>query len=163
MKINEILYKSLINCNWFQSSGSMDNISYNFDRQIVTSRKQLIKNIQSLSWENICQDAQGDLMEYLGTYYTEEFDNYWNKNVIYIKKNYLPTILDNINGAIKDKDFSPEIIYSISHNILMIIISDYYSGYYESVFFKNLLEIYLSGHIPCGWKGKYPEGRIMVY
>lgn len=107
--------------------------------------------------------CKGDLTEHLGTYYTDEFDNYWNENVILVKEKYLPPILESINRAIKDKDYSAEMIFSIRQNILMIIISDYYSDYYESIFFKNLLEVYLSGHIPCGWKGKYPEGKIIVY
>lgn len=58
MKINEKLYKSLISCNWFQNSGSTDNTSYNFDRQIIMDKEQLFKNIQSMSWENVCLDAK---------------------------------------------------------------------------------------------------------
>ena len=28
---------------------------------------------------------------------------------------------------------------------------------------KSVEEAYLSGGIPCGWDGKYPEGRMVVY
>ncbi|PGC52826.1 hypothetical protein COM14_03595 [Bacillus pseudomycoides] len=38
-----------------------------------------------------------------------------------------------------------------------------YEEYYKSAFYKEMLEIYLSGHIPCGWNGKYPEGNIFIY
>jgi hypothetical protein len=30
-------------------------------------------------------------------------------------------------------------------------------------FFLNLMEWYRLGHWPCGWEGKYPEGKLIVY
>ena len=40
---------------------------------------------------------------------------------------------------------------------------NFYSEYYKSDFFDKMLAIYLSGHLPCGWSGEYPEGRFFVY
>ena len=31
------------------------------------------------------------------------------------------------------------------------------------VFFLHLLEIYESGNLPCGWEGKWPDGKLIVF
>ena len=48
-------------------------------------------------------------------------------------------------------------------NIVLILMANFYSDFYKADFFIALLEIYLSGHLPCGWNGSYPEGKIMIY
>lgn len=61
------------------------------------------------------------------------------------------------------EEISKELINEISFNIISIFMADFYSEYYQCVFYENVLKIYLAGQLPCGWDGKYPEGRIMVY
>ncbi len=34
---------------------------------------------------------------------------------------------------------------------------------HSAFFFLELLTVYQSGHFPCGWKGRWPEGRLIVY
>ena len=36
-------------------------------------------------------------------------------------------------------------------------------GFDQNEFFDRMLKIYLSGHLPCGWSGEYPEGKFFVY
>lgn len=31
------------------------------------------------------------------------------------------------------------------------------------VFFSHLLEVYRSGHFPCGWVGSWPAGKLLYY
>lgn len=116
-----------------------------------------------MEWENTFLDADGEISGYLHTHHNKEYNESWNKAVNIIKEEYLPPILDKIKKLIGEKNYSLELMPYISYNVLDILMADFYSNFYESVFFKNLSEIYLSGHIPCGWKGKYPEGKIMVY
>ena len=33
----------------------------------------------------------------------------------------------------------------------------------EETFFTNLMHWYRLGHWPCGWEGRYPEGKLIVY
>ena len=163
MEINKRLYQSLVDCKWFENCGVMDNCTYDFEVYIVKTEKELMKSIQSIAWENTCLEAQGDLSEYLHIYHRKEFDEYWNKEVDIIKETYYPPISDKIEKIIEEKNYPLEIKADLDYTILLILMADYYSEFYESVFFKNLLEIYLSGHLPCGWKGKYPDGKIMVF
>lgn len=45
-------------------------------------------------------------------------------------------------------------------NILSIFMLEYYAKYYSSDFYTKMFKIYFAGHLPCGWFGEYPNGRI---
>jgi hypothetical protein len=56
------------------------------------------------------------------------------------------------------------------HEILDEIIGDLYACFFAravdeagSPFFERLLSAYQSGAWPCGWEGRYPEGKLAVY
>lgn len=38
-----------------------------------------------------------------------------------------------------------------------------YKEYFETTFYKEILEIYECGNIPCGWNGTYPQRKMIVY
>jgi len=91
-----------------------------------------------------------------------EYNKYWNSEIELIKKEYLPSILDKIIER-NEKRFLIEILDDVKMNIVLILMADFYSDFYKADFFIALLEIYFSGHLPCGWNGSYPEGKIMIY
>lgn len=45
-------------------------------------------------------------------------------------------------------------------NIIMVLS---YSKYYQSSFYQKLLYVYEHGYLPCGWSGRYPKGKLLVY
>lgn len=108
-------------------------------------------------------EEQGNLTGYLHMNHRTEYNEYWNKEVGIIKEKYLPAIVDKIGIKLKEKKYSPEIMNDIRYNLIIIMMADFYSEFYTSYFYTNILEIYLSGHVPCGWQGKYPSGKLIVF
>lgn len=43
------------------------------------------------------------------------------------------------------------------------IIESEYRNYLSTNFFQGTVEYYLSGHFPCGWVGKFPNGLFLLY
>jgi hypothetical protein len=39
----------------------------------------------------------------------------------------------------------------------------YLSSGHRSFFFSELLWVYEAGHLPCGWRGEWPAGSLLVY
>jgi hypothetical protein len=33
----------------------------------------------------------------------------------------------------------------------------------SNTFYLEIGEIYLQGHFPCGWRGNYPKGKMVIY
>jgi len=162
MNIDNALYEKLLNCNWFGNCGTRESIDFGFEVSLVTNEKEMKKNIISLKWENVCLEENGNLTSFLYQNHKNEYNKYWNSEIELIKKEYLPSILDKIIEKNK-KRLLIEILDDVKMNIIFILMADFYSEFYKADFFITLLEIYLSGHLPCGWNGSYPEGKIMIY
>lgn len=153
----------LLSCCWLSNCGTNQNCTYSFDVFLVPSLKDALKNISSSKWENVCLEEYGNITEYLAKNQKNEYNQHWNENVRKIKSAYLPPILEKISAAPNYLGFSNEFLVDIRFNLLAIFMSDMYSTFYSDEFFNKLLEVYLSGHLPCGWHGKYPSGELMVF
>ncbi|WP_105176511.1 hypothetical protein [Clostridium cagae] len=56
-----------------------------------------------------------------------------------------------------------DIIRTIESNLLDFIILSAFREYKQDTFHEELLKIYEQGCFPCGWKGAYPEGKIVIW
>jgi len=79
------------------------------------------------------------------------------------KIRYDSKICKKIQEGISIKSLPESIIDDIKFNLITILMSDLFSDYYNSEFYRQLYQIYISGHLPCGWEGKYPSGRMIVF
>lgn len=129
----------------------------------MCSKRDVEKNINSIKWENLCLERRGDFTEYLLKNHKAKYNKYWNVEVRMIKEKYISKISEKIGIALQDNDLSIDVLDDIKMNILSIFMLEYYSEYYSSEFYNKMLEIYLAGHLPCGWSGKYPDGKFIVY
>lgn len=160
---SETLYQKLLCCDWLQNCGSEVNTNDQTKYQLVKERSKAIKGIEGTKWENVCLAEYGNLSEYLCLNHKKEYNENWNRIVNYIKKERLPALAEKIKVALAEAEYPSSVLDDIQFNLLAIMVCDVFSDRFHSDFFDNLLEIYLSGHIPCGWKGKYPAGIILVY
>ena len=121
------------------------------------------KHIKSLKWKNTCLEAWGDFTAFMCIHHKEIYDNEWDNLVSFVKSEYIETLSDKIKKMWIDEESSGDIWINISSNMVDFFMLDYCAEYYKSEYHRQLLEIYLSGHIACGWKGKYPKGKFLVY
>lgn len=165
MKIdNEIL--SIINdIPWFENCGNRTEISLNYKYKFVTE-KEMIRSLSGTKWENLELDEFNKLYDW---FRTSSICLAWNRSVDEIKKDEMPKFDLLVKDKIK-KIFGNEqklVLDSFHWDLLMIImkltISKRFSSNDEPYFYNELLEIYKSGHFPCGWRGHYPEGTVLIY
>lgn len=159
MQIREEFIEKMMECEWLQRCGMIDEFSFEVE---YVKKKKAEKLIKSIKWENLCLDRKGDFTVYLTLNHREE-RKLWNKMVEKIKENYMPQIREKINQYLLINELTPRILNDISFNIIILFMLEYYSEFYSSEFYENMMEIYLSGHLPCGWEGEYPEGKFLVY
>jgi hypothetical protein len=41
--------------------------------------------------------------------------------------------------------------------------NSYLRSGHAAFFFLELLMVYEAGHFPCGWRGNWPQGELLVY
>lgn len=162
MEIKQEFFRKLLECKWLENCGSDQNITYNF-KVMQVSKEEALKRIVSLKWKNTCLDAHNDLTGYLFLNHREEYEFNWNKQVEKLHEEYYPQIEALIRSKAEEKGLSEEFIADIRMNFIDIMMNHFYSEYFEADFLIKLLDIYLSGHIPCGITGNRETGTIMIY
>ncbi|WP_313183213.1 hypothetical protein [Lacrimispora sp.] len=163
MEIRSTMVEELVNCKWLQYCGEQQNVQYDFDVLFQKDHTKAIKTIISTDWENICLEERGNITAYLAINNKKEYNKNWNQLVKKVKLEVLPQIVEKIKEGICIKSLPESIIDDLKFNLITILISDIFSDYYSSEFYHQLYQIYISGHLPCGWDGEFPSGRIIVF
>lgn len=68
-----------------------------------------------------------------------------------------------VEAACQKKGFPAVVLEDIQCNLLSLFWVSHFDPFYHSDFFHKLLDLCLSGHLPCGWQGKHPKGILLVY
>ena len=165
MKINEQLIEKLYKIPWFSNCGKEPSLQYVIQ---VDSKKQITKKITSIRWKNMIINNQGDITEKLcirsckgiGNEYQE-----WNDLINTFQNNYYSKLKEQWEAELRRMDLNrEEVIEDISSNIRAIVMANVYREIVPiPEFFVQLLEIYESGYLPCGWKGKKDKGVFIIY
>lgn len=102
--------------------------------------------------ENLSSDILGMLYELKNSEFTE-----WNKIIEDISSKVSQAVstldLNKIAMAVYD-DIEADLTLCMQSRAMM--------GK-ENSFFEDMFNAYLLGGWPCGWKGNYPEGKMIVY
>ncbi|GAA0086307.1 hypothetical protein UT300007_27460 [Clostridium sp. CTA-7] len=164
MEINKDVVNRIKRIKWFENCSSKLEIPLIYDKSYAKDVKSVIKHVSSTRWENIGIEEKNRLTSYLFKNYPDKYHQVWNNIVKDIKENILPEIKENIiNNTNEFKLNESEIITQIEWDMLMIIMAYTYYDYMEPIFYGEILKIYENGNIPCGWKGVYPNGKIIIY
>jgi hypothetical protein len=112
-------------------------------------------------WENVTLEGANKILSYLSVKHTVIFQD-WNKLIKESKDFFekeLLAIIPHLNG------FDNTLLHQcLEWDIIHYLVEDSYKeNLKEPFFFEELISIYESGHIPCGWTGKWPNGQMIVY
>ena len=157
------LYNKLMDCPWLKRCGIPEARLFSFSTIWIQDVDEITKAITSMEWENICLEEHGNISEFLAVNYKAEYCHSWNTTVAFLKSKHLPDIMFRIENAYQPNKLPSSILNDIRFNLLSIFLANHYQQYYQSSFFSMLLSIYISGHLPCGWQGVYPDGSIMIF
>ena len=161
MEINNEFIDKVLCCDFLGNCGKVDELKV--DIKYVDSEAMANEMICSEEWENIVLEERGKFTSFLSKNHRELFNKYWNQVVEEIKYLYMENIQLRIDNNWNNDRSKQSVADDVIFNIITLFMLDYYSEYYQSEFFDKMLAIYLSGHLPCGWCGDYPEGKFYIY
>lgn len=55
------------------------------------------------------------------------------------------------------------VISAIRWDIVACIVAAEYDEFGPQNFYSHQLNLYLEGRLPCGWEGRFPAGRFIIY
>ena len=73
-----------------------------------------------------------------------------------------PLVEEKVRPIAEREGLSPQFEASVKWDLLGYCKELEY-GDTADAFFLRLGDLYMSGHFPCGWNGKYPHGWLVVY
>lgn len=160
MEISKELYENLFHLDYFSQCGNPINDLYNFEVYEENSYEKAVKSLSKTSWANITLEERNRLTVFLSKNHKNDYNRTWNVQAVKIREELLPPIIQKL----QDKNICQEIIDDTSWLFMNILMHDYYFEFgHQSDLLNKVLMIWQSGHLPCGYSGKYPYGKLRVY
>ncbi|AVT59989.1 hypothetical protein WCT78_21485 [Pectobacterium versatile] len=158
MKISNDAVDRLLKIDWFANVGNQCFIP---NVKVAASLNDANFSLSSPDWENVTLEESNEISGYLAVKHTVIFQD-WNDLAQEAKsflKDKLLKQIPHLNGF-----DNVLLLQCIEWDVVSYLIEDAYKDKIKkSLFFDSLIHIYESGHIPCGWDGVWPNGKLVVY
>ncbi|KGR89501.1 hypothetical protein [Lysinibacillus odysseyi] len=162
MIIEKEIIDRICSIDWFSNCGNSCGISTQLTIVEEVNWKKAMKHSQSRYWEEITLEASNELTEFLAVNAPAKYKE-WNKIVRegkgIIEKSVVPEITEYLNR----QGLSHTILDNVKWDIISAIMEHTYRMEKEPFFFLELLKVYEAGNFPCGWRGSWPNGKLIVY
>ena len=113
-------------------------------------------------WESLCQDAANQYRTRLLEHDKQRFRD-WNLLVREIKGKTVPLVLSKTKKMVDANQLPKGFIDTVQWDILHLCMESEYADVFPPGFFASQAFWYIKGHFPCGWKGKFPDGQLVVF
>ncbi len=163
--LNKVLLERLESINWLEHIGDSDKLNVNMEVSFIHSWPEAITQYNRIEWENTSLEARNVLTRYLFFNHRDRYNKDWNSMIITAKRFLDKDVFPRIAKVQQSNSLDKKFVDGIHWNILGIVAEDYYHDCDPPVsFFHELLTIYESGHLPCGWVGgDWPKGKLIVF
>ena len=164
-EITEHLLNELEQLEWFHSVGVHAATKKKGDTSspaIVSSWKEAMTSCSSVNYENVCYAAanncRGQLLKRSEERYSE-----WNLIVDKVKPHIEDLVVRKTKKVIIEHQLPDIFINIVKWDILHFAMETEYSDILLPGFYTNQVGWYCKGHFPCGWRGKFPKGTLIIY
>jgi hypothetical protein len=149
---------------WFAHCGEPCYFDLTMAVERVKTWSQATKADKSLAWENAILEARNQLTEFLSLNHPER-DREWNKITDKLKSKVVMPLTRKVWEPFrKSRDLDVTLVHSVQWNILSVLMENAFMDcQHGCFFFHELLTVYEAGHLPCGWKGEWPQGKLVVF
>ena len=145
---------------WFSLVGSRNP---NVTTAIVLDNwYEAIASAEAVEWENLGLDAANGYREQLCAVAPSRFST-WNEKVEAIKRITQPLISDVFFRKPGLAALPRVIRDSTEWDILHVCLEAEFSDCLPLGYYASMSYWYSVGHFPCGWRGQFPDGRLVIY
>lgn len=150
--------------NWFINVGQSLVLDPQVTDKVITCKswKEAMQHSSKLSWENIQLEAANSLRAKIIKADPKRF-HVWNDKVIALKPTAFQMIDQKSSFVIQQNNLPEGFKHTVQWDILHLLMEAEYSDIVKPTFFAAQAYWYVTGRFPCGWKGKFPEGQLIVF
>jgi hypothetical protein len=165
------LLKKLRSADWFRAVGQPAS------RRIivVSSWKEAILSAISRRWGNCLLEVKNELWGQFVSLSRVQGDpaHKWNAVADRVGEAVKPIVKEKIKPIVQAHKelvtqkgtFAAGITFPrrVTLDIEIACLEQEYSELIEPRFGKVIAEWYMCGHFPCGWEGRFPKGKLVIY
>ncbi len=150
--------KDLQQAQWFSCVGITDTDA----AVVLTSWYEAIQTCSSPEWQDMILEASNRYCEKLAENSQKRFQK-WNEIVISLRPVTRTLVEEKTKKVIQENDLPKIFLDTVNWDILHLCMEAEYADVYPPGFFASQAYWYVKGHFPCGWQGKFPEGKLIIY
>ncbi|HWB60633.1 MAG TPA: hypothetical protein VG733_14155 [Chthoniobacteraceae bacterium] len=153
--------KQLQEAEWFDCVGRFLIIE-DEPVEVVTSWEEAMECCTSQEWDWALLESGNIFRGKIRTVSMDELRT-WNARVEKVRP--LAMSLVNEKTRLTKEQFDlPDVFESNTYaQILMVLMEAEYSQIVAPGNFSKLELLFLNGHFPCGWRGEFPDGELIIY
>lgn len=143
---------------WFCRVGVRDTES----AEVLPSWSAAVESCSSVEWENLCLEAVNRYCEKLVERAPDRF-RLWNAVVNEVKPAVQELVREKAGPTIERHSLPKVVGDCIEWDVLHVCMEAEYADIYPPGFFASQAYWYVQGHFPCGWRGDFPKGKLVIY
>lgn len=151
--------EKLERADWFAHVGEKDTTDAII---VLSSWQEAVEHCSSVDWENLCLEACNQYCERLVERSKERF-NQWNDIIGALKAVTIPFVQRKIKTVVREYELPKVFEDTVQWDILGVCAEAEYADVYPPGFYASQAFWYVKGHFPCGWKGEFPKGKLIIY
>ncbi len=150
----------LVEVDWFSSVG---DILPNALAGVVSvsNWEEATSKCADPGWEDVCTQASNDLTTHLNIVCKSDFHE-WNI-VINDAKRQLAESWSRLRAYLNERGLPRVIGDCAEWDTMHAVAAEHFAKWNPPRFYGRLLTVYQYGRFPCGWDGKWPDGRPCVF
>jgi hypothetical protein len=149
---------------WFSRCGQAPTLDIPLPVQPIHAWSEAVASLSSPHWENTTIDARNSFTAFLHKRFNRQFQ-LWNMIAEEVRRQYVePLSVEIWQPFAMSRSVSDALVHSIRWTIVAALMEHEYRDCRGAPkFFLHLLDVYRGGHIPCGWEGSWPNGKLLVH
>jgi hypothetical protein len=128
----------------------------------VPSWSEAMRQCASTDWQALLVEAANRYSEAVARKSPEAFAH-WNAIADELRPLVVELVREKTAEVIKRNGLPHSFEQTIQWDTLHLLMESEYADVYSPGFFASQAFWYMEGHFPCGWKGDFPEGQLVVF
>lgn len=143
---------------WFSNVGHAGSKEV----MVVGSWEEALRYCTSEEWSDIQEQAAGHYSELIAARDAERFKE-WNEVVRELKKRTVDLVKAKVREVVERERLPKEFEDTVQWDVLHLAIESEYADIYPPGFFASQAYWYIQGRFPCGWRGEFPVGQLVIF
>ena len=149
---------------WFARRGQPADLHVSVPTEAVAGWAQAMEACQAPAWDDARLQAQHQLAVWLQRNDPGSYGKWGELAAQQTERVAGPLAARVLLPFQREHGLDEALVRSVQRDVLGALMENAYLGSgHRCFFFLELLRVYEAGHVPCGWRGAWPGGTLLVY